>query len=159
MSDARHWLVETVAFVPPGQAVEALDPVLADRRATGASHSIAEIVAHMVHWQEWFASRIEGQGGPAVAHAADGWPVVAPGSWKALRDRYLAGLERVAALNASGDGARPLVPALEFPPLAHYTVGDALQHVGQHNAHHLGQVVLLRQLLGSWPPPSGGWTW
>ena len=28
-----------------------------------------------------------------------------------------------------------------------------------HNAYHLGRVVLLRQMMGSWPPPSGGLTW
>jgi uncharacterized damage-inducible protein DinB len=28
-----------------------------------------------------------------------------------------------------------------------------------HNSHHLGQVVLLRQILGAWPPPSGSYTW
>ena len=32
-------------------------------------------------------------------------------------------------------------------------------HVSIHTAHHLGQVVLLRQLIGVWPPPSGSWTW
>ena len=31
--------------------------------------------------------------------------------------------------------------------------------VATHNAHHLGQVILLRQLLGAWPPPAGSWTW
>jgi hypothetical protein len=25
--------------------------------------------------------------------------------------------------------------------------------------HHAGQVAFLRQLLGEWPPPSGGLTW
>jgi hypothetical protein len=28
-----------------------------------------------------------------------------------------------------------------------------------HNPHDLGQVVLLRQMLGAWPPPSGSYTW
>jgi hypothetical protein len=28
-----------------------------------------------------------------------------------------------------------------------------------HNAHHLGQIILLRQLFGAWPPPSGRFTW
>jgi len=52
-----------------------------------------------------------------------------------------------------------LTPAIEFPSLAHYSRRDVLVHVATHNAHHLGQVILLRQLLGVWPPPSGSWTW
>ena len=46
-----------------------------------------------------------------------------------------------------------------FLIVAHYTVADAIHHVAQHNAHHLGQVVLMRQLMGEWPPPSGGSNW
>ena len=57
-------------------------------------------------------------------------------------------------------GADQLItPAIEFPPLAHYTVGTALVHIAQHNSHHLGQVILLRQLMALWPPPAGSWTW
>jgi uncharacterized damage-inducible protein DinB len=33
------------------------------------------------------------------------------------------------------------------------------QTMGAHNSYHAGQAVLLRQLLGQWPPPSGGLTW
>jgi len=36
---------------------------------------------------------------------------------------------------------------------------DWFLHVATHNAHHLGQVILLRQLTGAWPPPAGSWTW
>lgn len=52
-----------------------------------------------------------------------------------------------------------LTPAIEFPMLAEYSYRDVRAHVAQHNAHHLGQVVVLRQLLGVWPPPSGSCTW
>jgi uncharacterized damage-inducible protein DinB len=158
MSAARHELIETAAFVPPAQALEHLDAKDAERRLAGAPHSIAEIVSHMVHWQEWFALRIEGTGRPAVARAAEGWPAVSPGSWDDLTARFVSGLERVATLGEREDGARKLSPPLEFPLVAHYTVADAIHHVAQHNAHHLGQVVLMRQLMGAWPPPSGSWT-
>jgi uncharacterized damage-inducible protein DinB len=77
--------------------------------------------------------------------------------WPEIQARFLAGLDRAAAL---ADRAGEVVaPAIEFPPMAHYTIGDALGHIAQHNAHHLGQIVLLRQLMGQWPPPAGSWTW
>jgi uncharacterized damage-inducible protein DinB len=53
----------------------------------------------------------------------------------------------------------PIAPAIEYPPLARHTVREALVHVSTHNAHHLGQVITLRQILGTWPPPSGSFTW
>ena len=39
------------------------------------------------------------------------------------------------------------------------TVREQLESFAAHNAYHLGRVVLLRQLMGIWPPPSGGLTW
>ena len=126
-------------------------------RFTGAPHSIAQIVAHMTFWQELFAARCEGVAEAMPATAASGWPDVAAGSWPAQRDRFLAGLDRVLAAGKTPD--RAISPAIEFPPLAHFTIGDALVHIGQHNAHHLGQIILLRQLMGLWPPPSGAYTW
>jgi uncharacterized damage-inducible protein DinB len=34
-----------------------------------------------------------------------------------------------------------------------------LHTMASHNSYHGGQVVFLRQMLGAWPPPSGGVTW
>jgi uncharacterized damage-inducible protein DinB len=118
-------------------------------------------VAHLDFWQSWFLARCDGQDSPMVSAAADGWPAPNDAAgWPALRDRFEAGLRRAAAIGDDGERlAKPLSPSIEFPPLANYTVRDALAHVAQHNAHHLGQVVVIRQLLGAWPPPAGSWTW
>jgi uncharacterized damage-inducible protein DinB len=156
----RELLIETYAHIPPARAIEALSAEEAERHIASGPHSIAEIVAHMNFWQEWFCSRAEGKAEPVVRHAALGWPVVVPGAWPDIHQRFLAGLQRAAALG--GDPAHlaaPVSPAIEYEPLAHYTVGDVLVHVGTHNAHHLGQIILLRQLMGLWPPPSGSYTW
>jgi uncharacterized damage-inducible protein DinB len=153
----RELLIDTTAFMPPGRTLEGLSAEDAERRPASAPHSVAEVVAHMAFWQEWFAQRAQGVGEPMAAHAEEGWPAVAPGSWLALKDRFLSGLEKLAALAAVS--ARVVAPPLEFPPLARYTVHDVLVHVAMHNAHHLGQVVLLRQQLGCWPPPAGSYTW
>jgi hypothetical protein len=37
--------------------------------------------------------------------------------------------------------------------------GEQIVGIATHNTYHLGRIVLLRQLFGSWPPPSGGDTW
>ena len=95
-----------------------------------------------------------------VTSAATGWPAVAPGTWPELHRQFLSTLERAAALGAEpGRLAAPIAPAIEFPPLASFTIRDALVHMATHNAHHLGQVITLRQIMGLWPPPSGSYTW
>lgn len=156
----RELLIDTLAYLSPVNVVAELPAEDAERRLEGTNHSIAELVAHMDFWQAWFLRQCEGAGEPMVASASQGWPAVAPGEWPAVRQRFLDNLERLGA--AGDDLARldaPIVPAMAFPPLTRYTVRDALVHVGQHNAHHLGQVILLRQLMRLWPPPSGSWTW
>jgi uncharacterized damage-inducible protein DinB len=152
----RELLIDTYPHIPPDRALEDLTSDEAERRLPGAPHSVAELVAHLTFWQEWFCDRCEGTERPLAATAAEGWPAVPPGSWETIRARFLAGLDRIAATK---DPARAVTPAIEFPPLAAYSVGDALFHIAQHNAHHLGQVILLRQMMGRWPPPSGSFTW
>jgi uncharacterized damage-inducible protein DinB len=154
----RELLIETTPSIAPARALEALDADQADVRH-GSLHTIAEIVSHLAFWQDWFRGRCEGGADPMPATAALGWQAPRPGSWLDVRQRFLDGLEAIVVLGEREDAARVLAPALEFPPLAGYTVGDALVHVSNHNTHHLGQVILLRQLMGAWPPPSGSWTW
>jgi uncharacterized damage-inducible protein DinB len=156
----RELLVEPIAYIPPARAIDGLVAEDAERRHPGANHSVAEIIAHLTFWQEWFIRRCESKPDPMPASAATGWPAVASGSWMTLRQRFLDGLHRAVEV---GDGPgmidQPIVPAIEFPPLAHYTVRDALTHIAYHNSHHLGQVITLRQMMGCWPPPSGSYTW
>src|SRR5262249_50212495 len=158
--DLRSLLVETYAHMPPAHILGDVSEPDAMRRFTGVQHSIAEIVAHMAFWQSWFLRRCRGEFAPMVASASLGWPNVAEDGWTAIRERFSSGTEEAAALAAQPGLLEQLVhPAIEFPPLAGYTVRDALVHVASHNSHHLGQAIVLRQLMGSWPPPSGSWTW
>ena len=147
-----------MAYLAPGKALEGLSASDAERRVEGASHSVAEVVAHLSFWQDWFYARCTGTAKAMIASAADGWPTVAAGSWAALQSHFVERLHQLAAL-ADTDVSKTVSPAIEFPPLANYTIGDALIHVATHNAHHIGQVIVMRQLLGAWPPPAGSWTW
>ena len=153
-----HLLVDTYVHMPPAQMLSDLSEGDASAKPGRAPHSIAEIVAHLQFWQSWFLKRCQGVPEPMVTTASLGWPSVPDGGWAAIRDAFLAGSQEANALSA-GDLTRSITPAIEFPAMAAYTVSDALTHIAVHNAHHLGQVVLLRQMLGVWPPPSGSWTW
>jgi len=154
----REHLSSSVAYLAPDKALEGLATEDAERRLSGAAHSIAEIVAHMAFWQDWFLARCLGHGAGMATSAAEGWPAVAPGSWPEVRLRFLGGLQNLAGLPVAAH-TTPITPPIEFPPLANSTVGEALVHVSTHNGHHLGQVIVLRQMLGAWPPPAGSYTW
>ncbi|HEX2446120.1 MAG TPA: DinB family protein [Vicinamibacterales bacterium] len=148
-------LLSPIAYMPPPRILEGLSPEDAARRIPGVTHSIVEILAHVVFWQKWFLNRCTGVAIPPASSAADGWPSATAADWEPLRERFLSGLHR--ALELPGEGR--VDPPIEFPPLANYTIADAMTHLGQHNAHHLGQIVVLRQALGAWPPPGGSLTW
>jgi len=90
-------------------------------------------------------------------HAIDGWPAADAQDWTRLREDVLAGLTRVVALESQA--ATRIEPPIEFPAMARSTVSDVITHVAVHNARHFGQIATLRQIQGTWPPPSGIWTW
>jgi uncharacterized damage-inducible protein DinB len=75
--------------------------------------------------------------------------------WEPLRARFLEGLERALLLPTAGR----VEPPIEIPFLADCTIPEAVAHIAVHNAHHLGQIVILRQAFGTWPPPAGSFTW
>ena len=148
------------SFLAPTATLAGLPPDLASLKPVDSPHSVAEIVAHMAFWQQWFLDRCDGLPIPPPAHARLGWPTVQSGEWSDVLARFDAGFER--ALTLADDESRravPLSPPIEFDALASYTVGDALVHIALHNAHHLGQITTLRQQLGAWPPPAGSYTW
>lgn len=148
------------AFLAPSHAMAGIPAELAERPRGESGHSIAEIVAHMAFWQDWFLDRCDGIAAPLPASAALGWPPVGTGGWHDAVARFEQGYERALALADDKVRAQVAVsPAIELEYFSRYTIGDALTHLALHNAHHLGQVILLRQLHGTWPPPAGSWTW
>lgn len=148
------------AYLSPTAALEGLSAAHAASRPEGVPHSIAEIVAHMAFWQEWFLDRCDGRAVLSPASAGLGWPKVNDGDWDVARKRFEAGFSRALTLADDMDRvARPITPPIEVDFLAGYTAGDALTHLALHNAHHVAQVITIRQLRGSWPPPAGSWTW
>jgi uncharacterized damage-inducible protein DinB len=158
--NVRELLIAPLAHMPPARALEGLAPDDAERRVSGANHSVADLTAHLVYWQDWFVQRCRGEHAPMAQRAAAGWPEVRPGTWPEWHQRFLAGLDLAASLaDPVTRQDDPIAPAIEFPPLAEYTVRDALVHIANHNAHHLGQIIVLRQLTDRWPPPGGRWTW
>lgn len=152
------------AHTPPPHILENVSEGLAHTRIAGAPHSIYAEVWHAAYWQEVMLGRVHGQGTPSPEHNAMSFPdeaAVRAEAWTDLCRRFLGGVNEAAAI-ADGD-AQKLENVVLCPspsnPARRMTVREQLESFAAHNAYHLGRVVLLRQLLGNWPPPSGGLTW
>lgn len=63
----RELLIEPIAFLAPARTIEGLTPAQAERHVPGANHSIAQILAHVTFWQDWFCQRCDGVAAPMVA--------------------------------------------------------------------------------------------
>lgn len=153
------------AHTPPSHILENLDDELAHRRVAGAPHTIYEELWHMTFWQQVMLDRVNGLGAASPDHNAVSFPTeeqMRGESWAGLCHRFLAGAEQSAALADSQDesklNAMVLCPSPENPTRS-MTVREQLESFAAHNAYHFGRIVQLRQMLGSWPPPSGGLTW
>lgn len=151
------------AYAPPSHVVETLGEDLARRRIDGAPHTIYEEVWHAAYWQQVTLDWVRGVETPCPAHNAMSFPSPEQAhaeSWADLTRRFLAGADDAASIANGTDTEKVIVcPSPPGKPARKMTVRDQLESLAAHNAYHLGRVVLLRQLTGSWPPPSGGFTW
>src|SRR5688572_18497131 len=100
----------------------------------------------MVYWQSWFLDRCGGVATAPASTASLGWPATTAGEWESVCERFVEGLDQAVVI-ASDESSyvRRVDPPIEFPPLANYTVADAVTHIAIHNAHHLGQIITLRK--------------
>ena len=144
------------AHVLVANALEALDLADFGARPAGVPHSIYEELWHLRHWQDLILDWIDGVPTAAPAHAVDGWPCqptpAGNAEAQALVIAFRAGLERACVVASDPRRHAQVVRKGR-------TVRALLESLLAHNAYHLGRIVLLRQLRGSWPPPSGGDTW
>ncbi|HKF46524.1 MAG TPA: DinB family protein [Terracidiphilus sp.] len=170
MNELEQALVGESYAAPPSHILEALTEELSHRRPAGAPHSIYEELWHIAFWQritlDWIGGP-DSAGGietPYPASPADGFPTVLDMErepWPSLCERFFAGANAGAA--AARDEPRlnqPVrCPSRPGHPVRIMSVRDQLESLAAHNAYHLGRIVLLRQMIGAWPPPSGGFKW
>jgi uncharacterized damage-inducible protein DinB len=123
-------------------------------RPDGVPHSIFQLLNHLVYWQDWVVNWLDDRNPPIPESAAGSWPGNASPAnaeaWEEALERFIGGVDKLNRQAcetdpfAKGDGKSRL---------------EMLQTIASHNSYHLGQVVILRQMIGAWPPPSGGLTW
>lgn len=164
MNELEQILVSDGYAAPPAHIIDTLSDELAHQKPLGAPHSIYEELWHICFWQQVTLDWVNGIETPFPASPADGFPTVLEmerESWPQLCERFLTGAERGAAMTRDESRLTRSVrcPSRPGNPTRTMTVREQLENMAAHNGYHLGRVVLLRQLLGWWPPPKGGFTW
>lgn len=153
------------AHVDPIACVEDVPVELASRRLDGFPHSIAAIVFHMNYWMNYELRRIRGERPKYPEHAADSWPdpdaQVNTEEWDRLRRDlawFLAEYDK-AARSSPRELERQVDSTREGDKKHAGSVEAVLWQMVVHNSYHVGQVAMIRRMLGAWPPKAGGDTW
>jgi uncharacterized damage-inducible protein DinB len=140
------------AHVTLDAALEGLTAADRGARPPGQPHTIWRLLEHLriAQWDILEFSRDPRHASPAWPEGY--WPAAdAPrdeGEWRQCRERYAADLAAFRALVE--DPAQDLFTP--FPWGSGQTLLREALLLADHQAYHAGQIVLLRQLLGSWPP-------
>lgn len=153
------------AHADPIACVEDLPAELAARNVSGFPHTIAGLVFHMNYWMDYELRRIRGERPAYPEHASESWPALgAPvdaQQWDRLRTQLGVLLDEFAGLAKSSPAAmgRQIETTHASHAKAAGTLEAVLWQVVAHNSYHVGQVAMLRRVLGAWPPRGGGDTW
>ena len=132
-------------FVPASKSVVGLTAEQAAWKDGNANHSIAQLVQHLVFWNQSQLASWKGQKGPAYSGKND--------------DTFGNSLDRAAWEDAVRqldavltDMEKWIESADEANLRKQY---DNIAHVSAHNAYHTGQILYIRKQQGSWDPEKG----
>lgn len=139
------------AHLCPSDVLDGLDPEEAGKTITGIPYTIWQLIKHLNYWQNRFFDVFLERPLKPVAASAEGWTAApAPEDHKELTQEiqhFLATQEHIKDW---------LIHEQDGHSEQHY---DVVQALASHNSYHLGQIMLLRRLVGNYPPPAGGFVW
>jgi uncharacterized damage-inducible protein DinB len=164
MTELAQALVKESSFAAPAHILEALSEDLVHRAVEHVPHTIYQELWHLAFWQRITLDWIHGIETPYPAKVTDPFPTgaqTAAEGWEQLRQRFLHGAQEAALIAEDSPRLIKIVrcPSRPGQEVRLMTVQDQLLSLAVHNGYHLGRIVVLRQIFGAWPPPSGGFTW
>jgi uncharacterized damage-inducible protein DinB len=149
----------------PIACIEDISAEEAARHIAGSPHSIGQILSHMNYWMRYELQRIRDESPRYPEHNAESFPP-APSpadarEWDVMRQDFGRLLAEYAILAESSEHEmqRELPRASDADQKVAGTLEAVLWQMVVHNSYHVGQIALIRRVLGAWPPRGGGDTW
>jgi uncharacterized damage-inducible protein DinB len=131
-------------FVPISVAVEGVTPDQAKWTDGKGGHSIGQLVNHLAFWNERNLQRF--QGTTLLAYSGNNDETFNSFDAKTW-------VETVKRLDGVMKAWEKAVADAEEVKLR--AESSRIAHIGAHNAYHLGQIIYVRKLQGSWDPAKG----
>ena len=131
-------------FVPAIPALEGLTADQAMWRPDTTQHSIGQLANHLIFWDNDQLAKFNGEKAvPFNGNNDETFSTFDKDSWAATvkkLDEVLTGWEKA------------IEKADEKKLQAWYNI---IAHISTHNAYHIGQILYIRKLQGSWNPAKG----
>jgi uncharacterized damage-inducible protein DinB len=153
------------AHVDPVACVEDLSADLAAKQVEGFPHSIGQLVFHLNYWMDYDLRRIRGENPKYPEHNSESFPFpstpIDAQEWDRLREEFSTLLRATAELaNSSREELdREIEPTHPSHKERAASLEAALWQLVVHNSYHIGQIAMIRRVLGVWPPRAGGDSW
>ena len=140
-------------FVPVNIAVAGLTPEQAKwipkseggaKNPAPADHSVGMITNHLLFWNAESLAKMKGEkGAPLPGDNKETFNDFDASTWPSTAAKLDAVLTEMEHLVATADDAQ----------LAKWA--DSIAHISAHNAYHVGQIIYIRKLQGTWDPDKG----
>jgi uncharacterized damage-inducible protein DinB len=144
-------------FVALKNALENLTAIDAIWKTENLDNSIWEILSHLNFYNEAYLKRFKGI--DYVYPTQDNSETFTAGAQDASEDAWRAEVERFDSIMTEWRGLLEAADDGKFDEAVSATNkanwATLLAHVHAHNAHHGGQIVLIRKLQGSWDARRG----
>ncbi len=148
--DKNHW------FVAMSGALKGLNAEHAAAASKNDTHSVREILYHVVYWNERYLQRFKGRETPDPGDNDETFSLVNAGKneadWRELVERFDSVMKGWEKAISEADEAALVAPVRKESTASWHS---ALADMMIHTAYHIGQIVTLRKLQGIWDPAQG----
>jgi uncharacterized damage-inducible protein DinB len=142
-----HW------FVSFEKAIAELTPEQALWKKSDSENSIREIVSHLVFWNERFLNRFKNNAVPKMDGSNETtFTYLNELEWKQAIERFnMVMTDWYETINGSDDEKLDQ----RINEESKETWLESLSSITLHNAYHIGQIVTIRKMQGSWSKEQG----
>lgn len=132
-------------FVPASTAIEGLTAEQAQWKPAGKdAHSVGQLAYHIWYWDQRSLAQFKGEKVPAFdGNNNETFDNFSAAQWDDLAKKLNQVLADWEIAVQSADQAKLEQNA------------SLIAHIGAHNAYHIGQILYVRKLQGTWNPDKG----